>query len=124
VLQDGRVLTCDGTDGNVTPRTDCEIYDPVANSWTLTAQGIVGVTGLSRLPKREGLGVLNDGLSAMLFDPTSGIWSATGSLGSVQVGGLLVELADGRILICGGTDGQTQSTRSRFTILQLDSGAW
>ena len=105
VLQDGRVLTCDGSDGNVTPRTDCEIYDPVANSWTLTAQGVAGATSLSLLPSGKVLAVLNDGLSAMLFDPTSGTWSATGSLGRVQVGGLLVELAAGRILICGGTDG-------------------
>jgi len=103
LLQDGRVLTCNGSDGDINDIDSCEIYDPIANTWTLT--GSIGETGfhqLALLTTGKVLTVLNDGLSSSLFDPTSGSWSPTGSLPDLQMGGYLVRLSDGRVLDCGG----------------------
>ena len=124
VLQDGRVLTCDGTDGFVTPRTTCEIYDPGANTWSQT--GAIGETGthqLVLLSNGNVLTVMNNGISASLFDPVAGTWSVTGPLTSAQIGGQLVRLSDGRVLDCGGTDGQSVSINN-VQIYDPSSGQW
>jgi hypothetical protein len=124
LLQDGRVLTCNGTDGVITGRTDCEVYDTVANTWTITA-GALGETGghqLVLLATGKVLTVKKDGISAILFDPSSGTWTSTGSLGSAQIGGQLLSLSDGRILDSGGTDGTNPVNTAQ--IYDPTSGTW
>ncbi|HUI84920.1 MAG TPA: choice-of-anchor tandem repeat GloVer-containing protein, partial [Candidatus Binatia bacterium] len=107
-LQDGRVMTCNGSNGVNDVTSTCEIYDPNANTWTLTGSiggsNEVGPHQLVLLSTGKVLTVLDDGLSASLFDPTSGTWSPTGSLTSTQFQGQLVKLSDGRVLDCGGHD--------------------
>ncbi|HEY4933135.1 MAG TPA: FG-GAP-like repeat-containing protein, partial [Terriglobales bacterium] len=107
VLQDGRVLTCNGSDGFQTYNNSCEIYDPVGNNWAVTgSMPEVGDHRLLLLPSGEVLTVLNTGNLAFLFDPNSGTWTTTGSLGIPQIGGNLLLLSDGRVLYSGGTDTQ------------------
>ena len=108
VLQDGRVLACNGSDGGTGNYNTCEIYDPGIDSWSATGSigtsSELGVHQMILLSSGKVLTVLDDGFSASLFDPISGTWNPTGSLTSMQVGGQLVKLSDGRVLDCGGHD--------------------
>ncbi len=112
VLQDGRVLTCNGNLNGVDELTNtCEIYDPTANTWTATGQMGTNETGLHQfvvLPNGQVLTVLNDGLHYSLFDPVAGTWSSPQSMSATagaQIGGQLVLLASGGALYSGGTNG-------------------
>jgi YD repeat-containing protein len=99
-LMDGRLLACNGSDGGSTSYTTCEIYDPVANKWTNTgAIGEVGAHQFVLLANSLVLTIKNDGIGAMLFDPTSSTWQTTGSLPSARTGGVLTLLSDGRVLL-------------------------
>jgi N-acetylneuraminic acid mutarotase len=105
-LADGRVLACNGNDGFSTSFDSCEIYDPVTNQWSVT--GSIGETGthpLAVLPNGKVLAIMNDGLTARLFDPSAGTWSAAGPLMSQQSHGILTALKTGEILLSGGSDG-------------------
>jgi hypothetical protein len=104
-LLDGRVLACNGSNGVSFQYTTCEIYDPVANRWTVT--GSIGDGGRHQfglLLNGRVVAVKNDGLGALLFDATLGQWQTTGSLISRQVSGVLVVLNSGQVLVTGGTD--------------------
>jgi hypothetical protein len=86
VLADGRLLVCGGeysdASGNNTQdeSNTCEIYDPVANVWTVIAAPTgwtqIGDGACSLLPDgRFFLGNLNDTRTA-IFDPVPGTWTA------------------------------------------------
>src|SRR6185436_5091281 len=86
VLADGRLLVCggeysDATGNNTQDETNlCEIYDPVANTWTSitppTGWTRIGDGACSLLPDgRFFLGNLDDTRTA-IFNPATGTWTA------------------------------------------------
>ena len=104
-LLDGRVLACNGTDGLGTFFDSCEIYSSNANQWVTT--GPIGETGLhpiAVLKNGKALVVMNDGLSAKLFDPVTETWIAAGPPIQKQMHGILTTLKTGDVLFTGGTD--------------------
>ena len=128
-LQDGRVLACNGSNGFAFEYTTCEIYDPVANTWTLTGSMLGTETGIHQMALLGSGKVLTvstaDGQSAFLFDPNSGVWNATNSQASPQFGGQLLLLADGRVLDCGGTLAADHVTPvNTAQIYDPTSGTW
>jgi Kelch motif. len=89
VLADGRLLVCggeysDASGSNTQDETNlCEIYDPVANTWTSisppTGWTQIGDGACSLLPDgRFFLGNLSDTRTA-IFDPLVGTWTASAS---------------------------------------------
>jgi len=93
----------------------CEIYNATADSWsaagsmtmervshtaTVLADGRVLLTGGSRLRQDQAFRVA----SAELYDPATGIFTATGSMAFRRQFHDAVMLADGRVLITGGLD--------------------
>jgi YVTN family beta-propeller protein len=125
-LQGGSVLVCNGSNGVQTSYNTCEIYDPIANTWTPTGSlpsGETGIHHLVLLPTGNVLTVLNDGMSAMLFNPSSGTWTSTGSLTGIEVGGNLVSLANGQVLDCGGTDASGNPV-STAQVYDASSAQW
>jgi hypothetical protein len=115
LLPDGRVLVIGGM-GDTTGLASAELYDPktgtfsstgsmtgqrVIHTATLLADGRVLVTGgLQTLLVGAGLPLA----SAEIYDPKSGTFSLTGSMATARDGDTATLLADGRVLVTGGTD--------------------
>src|SRR5260370_14821633 len=108
---DGRVLACGGSDANITVIATCEIYDPTADSWSVTGalpQACEGQTcPLVLLPNGNVLTITNDGLGSIVFDPAQGSWKSSGSLVTRQIGGTLTVLGNGLVLLTGGSSDGT-----------------
>jgi hypothetical protein len=119
-LRDGRVLLCGGyyevSSGTLVSSSSAEIFDPSAGTFvavgsmttqrvdhaaTLLSNGKVLVTGGSRLVGT----FLEDLATAELFDPSTGTFSAApAGLVHTHATHAVVDLADGRFLVVGGSD--------------------
>lgn len=119
LLQDDRVLVTGGlSEGN--PLASAEVYDPGARSWssvqpmsvprlghtlTLLDDGRVLAAGGSTLESAEsaaGGQTIRATPSAELYDPATGAWSATGSMGSARFEHTATRVRDGRVVVVGG----------------------
>lgn len=120
LLPDGRVLVAGGgtqvPSGQSTALASAELYDPATGAWsptgtmltlrgghtaTLLSDGRVLVAGGdSPLPNSPGVSV--ELASAEMYDPSTGIWSATGSMTDGRVFHAATGLKDGRVLVAGG----------------------
>src|SRR3989454_12344368 len=113
VLQDGRVLVAGGTvrGGGVT--NAAEIYDPIANTWTSLAGGMIearsGATAALLQDQRVFIAGGQNGSvvssTVEIFDPNAGTFSYAGALASPRTQHAMALLADGRVLIIGGSNG-------------------
>lgn len=119
-LLDGRWLIAGGVNGTNDPTPECEIWDPVAGTFTGTAPMSQRRGGhvAARLPDGKVLvagglqdtsqqGSLLDPIfsatsSVEIYDPTTGTWSNGPSLSRPRIAPVLIQRADGRILIGGG----------------------
>jgi hypothetical protein len=129
------------------PSSSVEIYDPAAGSWvaaedmtyrrahhtaTLLANGEVLVVGGDAIPL-DGLssGAQRNqlGATAELYDPSTGSWTPTGSMSKPRHYHTATALADGRVLVVGGS--WNDSVSSSCVALYADaevydpaSGTW
>jgi N-acetylneuraminic acid mutarotase len=132
-LLDGRVLVASG-DGT---STATELYDPSTGSWTAT--GSMGTaryyTTLTLLPDGKVLLAGGDTVthffnpsvaSAELYDPVTGSWTATGSMGTARSGHTATLLRDGKVLVAGGSnDNDTLSYRlASAELYDPATGTW
>lgn len=120
LLADGRVLVTGGQGeppaGDPTALPSAELYDPISGTFsptggmttaraehssTLLADGRVLVAGgLQTLIVGEGIPMA----SAELYDPRTGTFNRTGSMATARVSDTATLLADGRVLVAGGSD--------------------
>jgi hypothetical protein len=112
LLPDGRVLIVGGI-GNASSGALAELYDPETGVFTATGSLATGRSyhTATLLPKGLVLiaGGLNDACgayhscaSAELYDPATGVFTATGSMAHGRVSHTASLLPDGRVLIAGG----------------------
>ena len=123
-LGDGRVLICGGTStGNVGGVvSSAELYDPASQRFTPTGSMTVPRQGHTITMLQDGRvliagGVRNIGFrselaSAEIYDPSTGSFSATGSMSVPREGHTATILRDGRVLIVGGSDNGTHTLDS------------
>src|SRR5713101_3143502 len=113
VLSDGRVLVAGGIvpGGGVT--NAAEIYDPIANTWTSLAGGMIEArSGATAALLQDQRVFIAGGDSASvvsstveIFDPNTGTFSFAGTLSSPRTQQAMALLADGRVLMIGGSNG-------------------
>jgi Tol biopolymer transport system component len=123
LLPDGKVLVAGGHDAADDPVASAELYDTATGSWTAT-----GSMGTSRYDHAAAL--LLDGMvlvtggadhvggaccylaSSEIYDPDTGSWTATGSMGVPHGMHEATLLADGRVLVGGAAELYDPSTGS------------
>jgi hypothetical protein len=119
LLPDGRVLVTGGDRGfDAIPRAlaSAELYDPATGTWTATGSMLQGryrhtatllpdgkvlVAG-GNVDSSGSLGVRCCLASAELYDPSTGTWTATGSMIDARVAHTATLLLDGTVLVAGG----------------------
>ena len=123
-LADGRVLVAGGYALGDGALASASLYDPVTNTFSPTGS-------LAEARGEQSSTLLSDGrvliagggiagwvfsgtflASAELYDPKTGTFSATGSLGTPREAHTSTLLKDGRVLITGGVETQNQSLAS------------
>jgi len=137
-LSDGRVLVAGGEGVSPFPTlSSAEIYDPASGTWsptgsmattrcgcsaeflTLLADGrVLAAAGFSGMANN----VVPNGPSTEIYDPSTGVWTASGSMSVGRAGGTLSLLNDGRVLAVGGYDGTT--THSSAELWDPSTGTW
>jgi len=112
LLPDGRVLVAGGySESDVT--NSAEIYDPVANTWTIVAGMNVDRQLHTATLLRDGRvlvagGAGNGGIAipqADIYNPWTDSWTATGSLSAPRFYASAELLSDGKVLVAGGANG-------------------
>lgn len=131
LLPNGKVLVAAGFNG--TYHASAELYDPDTGTWTLTGSLITAryehaSTSLAdgRVMVMGGVNVFGfrrDLASAELYDPTTGTWSAAGSMKYTRLNPTATRLPNGRVLIAGGftINGSFNETAEMF---DPASGTW
>jgi hypothetical protein len=118
LLANGKVLVVGGTDFlNPCCRNlgSAELYDPASGEWSVTGSLSTGRVGHIAVRLTNGKVLVAGGysgptlsiaeMSAEIYDPDSGAWSAAGSLNLGRAWPRATLLLDGRVLITAGTSG-------------------
>jgi hypothetical protein len=119
------VLVAGGLDfcsGNCLPTPGAELYDPTTGTWSYTGQMIVAraghsatllpngqvlVAGGAPIDEHPGYLALAGRSTAELYDPSTGVWSATRSMADGRACHTAALLSNGDVLVAGGVDGTT-----------------
>jgi len=134
MLQDGRVLLVGGLDNNAIIAT-ADVFDPSNGSFssvgtmgtsrlfhaaTLLLDGRVLVAGGVPGPTIDFSSQINVVASAELFDPATGLFSATTDMAVARFGHTVTLLSTGKVLIAGGsTTGKFAGGESALTSAEI-----
>jgi hypothetical protein len=113
LLTNGKVLVVGGGNGTVRSLGGAELYDPATGTWTVTGSLTTGRVGHTATLLLNGKvlvvgGERYDGThsfslgSAELYDPATGIWTASGSLNEAHEYHTATLLPNGKVLVAGG----------------------
>jgi hypothetical protein len=132
LLPSGQVLVVGGI-GGVSPLSSAELYDPVAGTWSATGAMAVPRFGQTATLLPNGQVLIAGGnaantnigavASAELYDPATGLWSATGSMTIARSFHTATLLPNGLVLVSGGigSDGLTVATAELY---DTATGLW
>ena len=126
LLRDGRVLVAGGTDVDRRPLRSAELFDPATGTWRAAeASGFARGGAGTAVVLAGGKALFASGLQAELYDPTTGHWEkaglAGGAAGTHRLAHTVTLLADGRVLVVGGTTARAAATAEVYT---PETGEW
>jgi len=139
LLQTGKVLAAGGCSTFFcnSALSSAEVYDPSAGTWSITGSMTTARSGYTASLLDDGrvlaAGGCNTGFlctgtnSAELYDPTTGIWTATGAMNTIRNGHVAVVLKSGKVLVAGGIgicNSQVCNTLSSAEIYDPQTGVW
>lgn len=115
LLPNGKVLLAGGEAADNTVGNTAELYDPSTGSWSLTATMNAAREGHTATLLPNGKVLVASGFggtltsptlhsSAELYDPATGSWTPTGSLGTARPFLKAVLLTTGKVLAVGGSN--------------------
>jgi len=118
VLRDGRVLVVGGdlSAGSTLPAT-AEVFDPVSGTSQAVGPLVAPRAAFATALLPDGRVLISGGYdpteagnpesiaTAEIFDPSTGKFTATGSMGAARSGHTSITLPDGQVLVWGGTAG-------------------
>jgi hypothetical protein len=113
LLKDGTVLVTGGLDpagdGPGTPIATAEIYDPAADSFTLTGSMTTARFFQTATLLENGMVLITGGLNsgqplatAEIYDPVAKTFSSTGTMTMARMGHTATLLSSGKVLLAGG----------------------
>jgi hypothetical protein len=140
LLPNGTVLAAGGFGTNLTVSTT-ELYDPASGLWTPTGSlqtqrgahtatllpnGKVLVAGGTGLTSAQTTTVPFDPVlaSAEIYDPTTGTWTPTASMGQPRQHHTATLLANGRVLVAGGDNYFGGLLPTTAEVYDPDTGKW
>ncbi len=141
VLKDGRFYIAGGEylyqwpgcGANCYAAVDCnnknfataEIYDPVANSWSVVASApnVIGDTGSALLSDGRILDSTNCGTQIQIYDPAANTWTASGNQRFAGDESSWANLLNGGVLAVGSSPGQA-AVYNPTTKVWTATGAW
>jgi hypothetical protein len=115
LLADGLVLVAGGSDSGE-PLASAELYNPHTGTWSLTGTMVVPRAFHTATLLSDGRVLVAGGgrelgfssfdllASSEVYDPASGIWSASGGMTTGRWRHTATLLADGRVLVAGGDE--------------------
>ena len=127
LLPNGQVLVV----GGATNSGSAELYDPSSGTWTRTESTIQARNEFSITLLRDGSVLMAGGLvtfgggditvfdSVELYNPGTGTWTATGTMGSPRQGHTATLLPNGNVLVAGGGTGAVSAE-----LYDPGSGKW
>lgn len=140
VLDDGKVLAAGGAGATGGPLNRVALYDPAADTWAatgnlLTARRLHSVTVLDdgKVLAVGGTGVGSAQFpppvlaAAEVYDLAAGTWTSTGSLHTGRWGHSATLLADGSVLVAGGSAVRSSQSLTALRTAERwdpDSGDW
>ena len=115
LLANGEVLVAGGDNNTTGYLSSAEVYNPAAGKWTLTGSMTVPREGHDAVLLSNGRVLVAGGInattngcstlaSAELYNPSTGTWTATGSMTIGRYSFVLVALTNGQVLAAGGTN--------------------
>ncbi|HEX5053209.1 MAG TPA: kelch repeat-containing protein [Planctomycetota bacterium] len=118
-LNDGRVLFAGGVDGSGAVTSSCEIYDPIANTFTAVASLLGPRAGHAAATLADGRVMVAGGTTNFtdlttaitaalntveIYNPVTNTWTAGPNIGGNRLVPALTRLNTGRIMISGGIE--------------------
>jgi hypothetical protein len=123
-LLDGKILVAGGNDGSAVVQA-CELYDPIADKWSVTGSLNQGRYRFSLVRLNDGRVLALGGLTDMyvattetceLYDPAAGTWKVTASLPSPSENVAGLTLPNGEVFVAGGLNANNGSYQN-FALL-------
>jgi N-acetylneuraminic acid mutarotase len=141
LLGNGKVLVVGGNDGDTCTCTtfvsSVDLYNPTTNSFIATSALLTAryahtatVLANGKMLVAGGFGgptsTIQSGGAALaaaeLYDPTTGTWTATGSMNNARMNHTATLLPSGRVLVAGGSTGT--ATTASAEVYDPTSGTW
>lgn len=134
LLSNGEVLVAGGINNTGGYLSSAELYNPSTGKWTLTGSMTIARDGHDAVLLPNGNVLVAGGLdpnaccgapplaSAELYNPTTGTWTATGSMTTGRYSFILILLPSGEVLAAGGADNGTALTSAE--LYNPATGTW